>query len=215
MKMELLQPFINSADAVLAQTLRCATTVGDVTMEEEGYRRQGLAAIVLIRGEIEGRIILDVEPRTAVEGRELSVRRAAVGESAELVRETVCELANMLIGNAVTSLNDQGFHFKVAPPELHTAEEGFEATTATRTPGHVVRDAVRRRLPESRHPQELAPPQREPRRRPPLPNGAGVAFSVVGAEPASRPAGRLVSARLFRWVPRPSIPPLDRTPCLQ
>jgi chemotaxis protein CheX len=130
MKMELLQPFINSADAVLAQTLKCATTVGDVTMEEERYRRKGLAALVLIRGELEGRIILDIEPRTAAKAASF-LAGEEVAETADLVRETVCELANMLIGNAVTSLNDQGFHFKVSPPEIHTAEEGLSTTADT------------------------------------------------------------------------------------
>jgi len=130
MKMELLQPFINSADAVLAQTLQCATTVGDVSMEAEAYRRKGLAAIVQIRGELEGRIILDIEPRTAAKAASI-LTGSEVGETEDLVRETVCELANMLIGNAVTSLNDQGFHFKVAPPEVHAAEEGLGATVDT------------------------------------------------------------------------------------
>jgi chemotaxis protein CheX len=130
MKMELLQPFINSADAVLAQTLCCATTVGDVAMEEEVYRRKGLAAIVVIRGELEGRVILDIEPRTAAKAASL-LTGSDIAESEEMIRETVCELANMLIGNAVTSLNDQGFHFSVAPPKMHTEEEGLGATPDT------------------------------------------------------------------------------------
>jgi CheY-specific phosphatase CheX len=47
------------------------------------------------------------------------------------VRETVCELANQVIGNAVTSLNDQGFHFRVHPPVLHTSEHGPKGTEDT------------------------------------------------------------------------------------
>ena len=43
MKMELIQPFINAADAVLAETLQCNTRIGDMTMEEEAYRRKGVA----------------------------------------------------------------------------------------------------------------------------------------------------------------------------
>jgi CheY-specific phosphatase CheX len=31
----------------------------------------------------------------------------------------------MVVGNAVTLLNDQGHRFKVTPPELHTAEKGY------------------------------------------------------------------------------------------
>ncbi len=56
---------------------------------------------------------------------------AEVPESDELVRETVCELANQVIGNAVTSLNDQGFHFRVHPPALHTSEHGPQSSEDT------------------------------------------------------------------------------------
>jgi CheY-specific phosphatase CheX len=43
----------------------------------------------------------------------------------------VCELANQVIGNAVTSLNDQGFHFRVHPPVLHTSEHGPKSSEDT------------------------------------------------------------------------------------
>lgn len=130
MKMELIQPFINSADAVLAESLQCETHIGDVSMEENTYRRKGVAAIIEIAGDIEGRIILDTEPATAMH----IAKHLAGGDvetSDELVRETVCELANMVIGNAITSLNDQGFRFKISPPELHTAEQGLSGSEET------------------------------------------------------------------------------------
>ncbi len=123
MKMELIQPFINAADAVLAETLQCTTRVGDVSMEEEAYRRRGVAATVEISGDIEGRVIFDLDPPTAVSVAS-SLAGAPVGESEDVVKETVCELANLVIGNAVTSLNDQGFRFKIHPPHLHTDELG-------------------------------------------------------------------------------------------
>jgi chemotaxis protein CheX len=123
MKMELIQPFINAADAVLAQGLQCPTSVGNLSMEQEAYRRKGVAALIWVTGDIEGRIVIDLDPDTAVR---VASRFAGteLPESDELVRETVCELANQVIGNAVTSLNDQGFHFRVHPPVLHTSEHG-------------------------------------------------------------------------------------------
>jgi CheY-specific phosphatase CheX len=54
-----------------------------------------------------------------------------VSETDDLVREAVCELANQIIGNAVTSLNDQGFHFHVHPPTLHTSEQGSKSSEDT------------------------------------------------------------------------------------
>jgi chemotaxis protein CheX len=130
MKMELIQPFINAADAVLAQGLHCPTSVGNLSMEQEAYRRKGVAALIWVTGDIEGRIVIDLDPDTAVR---VASRFAGteLPESDELVRETVCELANQVIGNAVTSLNDQGFHFRVHPPVLHTSEHGPKSSEDT------------------------------------------------------------------------------------
>jgi CheY-specific phosphatase CheX len=52
---------------------------------------------------------------------------AEVDPGEAMVPEAVCELANMVIGNAVTQLNDRGFQFKVFPPALLTAEQCAKA----------------------------------------------------------------------------------------
>ncbi len=130
MRMELIQPFINAADAVFAEALQSPTSIGDLSMEENAYRRKGVAALIAIKGDIEGRVILDLSPEVA-----LKVASHLAGEelpaSEQVVRETVCELANMVIGNSVTLLNDQGFRFKVYPPEIHMSEEGLAGTADT------------------------------------------------------------------------------------
>jgi len=110
MKMELIQPFINSADAVLAQGLQCSTAIGSLSME--------------------GRIIIDLDPETAVRVAS-KMAGADLPESDLLVKETACELANQIIGNAITALNDQGFHFRVHPPVMHTSEEGIKSSEDT------------------------------------------------------------------------------------
>jgi len=130
MKMELIQPFINAADAVLAQGLQGPTSIGNLTMEEEAYRRKGVAALIWVTGDIEGRVVIDLDPETAVRVA-CRFAGAELPQTDELVRETVCELANLVIGNAVTSLNDQGFHFRVHPPVLHTSEHGPKSTEDT------------------------------------------------------------------------------------
>lgn len=127
MKMELIQPFINAADAVLSETLACPITVSDISMEPEAYRRHATAALVEITGDIEGRVIFDVEDSTAVKVAS-TLSGCEVEADPQLIRETVAELANLVIGNAVTSLNDQGFRFKVHPPVAHAATQGFSGS---------------------------------------------------------------------------------------
>jgi len=130
MRMELIQPFINAADAVLADGLKSPVSIASLTMEEEAYRRKGVAALVWVTGDIEGRMVIDLDPETAVRvasqfaGQELPTSDA-------LVKETVCELANQVVGNAITSLNDEGFHFRAHPPVLHTSEHGPQGTEDT------------------------------------------------------------------------------------
>src|SRR5215469_3146817 len=130
MRMELIQPFINAADAVFAESLQAPTKIVDLTMDENTYRRKGVAALILIKGDIEGRVILDLSPEVAmrVAGH---LAGSPMPENEQVVRETVCELANMVIGNSVTLLNDQGFRFKVFPPEIHMSEQGLAGSVDT------------------------------------------------------------------------------------
>jgi len=130
MRMELIQPFINAADAVFAESLQAPTKIADLSMDENTYRRKGVAALITIKGDIEGRVILDLAPDVAMKVAS-HLAGAPIAESEQVVRETVCELANMVIGNSVTLLNDQGFRFKVFPPEIHMNEEGLAGSSDT------------------------------------------------------------------------------------
>jgi chemotaxis protein CheX len=130
MRLDLIQPFINSADAVLAQGLESPTSIENLSMEEEAYRRRGIAAEVCLTGEIEGRIIFDADQKTATNFAS-HLAGTNLPESDDVMREAVCELANQIIGNAVTVLNDQGFHFRVHPPAVHTSEQGSKSSEDT------------------------------------------------------------------------------------
>ncbi|HUK53638.1 MAG TPA: chemotaxis protein CheX [Candidatus Binatia bacterium] len=133
MRMDLIQPFVNAADCVLGQLLEGPTVVGNPSMEEDAYRRKGVAALISFQGDIEGRIIFDLELDTAfrIAGRLAGGETASVHPTEALASETLCELANMIVGNAVTLLNDRGFHFRVHPPEVHADEEGLKGSYDT------------------------------------------------------------------------------------
>jgi CheY-specific phosphatase CheX len=130
MRMELIQPFINAADAVLATSLNAPTSIADVSMDEQTYRRKGLAALVSINGDIEGRVIFDLDEPTAAKVA-AALAGGDVAGSPEILRDTIFELANQVIGNAVTSLNDQGFRFHISPPQEHTHDYGMAGSEDT------------------------------------------------------------------------------------
>lgn len=130
MKMDLIQPFINSLDAVIAETMGCSAEIADVTMEEGHYQRTGIAALVVISGEIQGRVVLDMDMAAAHQAT-IDVTGVPGNPTEETARETVCELTNMVIGNAVTQLNNRGFKFRVHPPEIYATDAAAQKTPDT------------------------------------------------------------------------------------
>ena len=76
------------------------------------------------------------------------------------MRETVCELANMVIGNSVTLLNDQGFRFKVFPPEIHVNEQGLAGSTDMEAMVICIETVLRPSLSEHRHALSVTPSKR-------------------------------------------------------
>ena len=163
MRMELIQPFIDAADSVFSESLQSPAKIGDLSMDENAYRRKGVAALIAIKGDIEGRVILDLSPEVAVKIAS-QLAGVEVKASDQVVRETVCELANMVIGNSVTLLNDQGFRFKVFPPEIHMNEEGLSGSEDTEamviaieTPcGHAYLNISMHYLHRRRHERDIA-----------------------------------------------------------
>jgi chemotaxis protein CheX len=129
--MELIQPFINAADAVLSETLACPVTVSDISMDQEAYQRHATAVQIEITGDIEGRVIFDVEDGAAMKVACTISGTTELDHDPQIIRETISELANLVIGNAVTTLNDQGFRFKVHPPTEHPEQQGFLGTEDT------------------------------------------------------------------------------------
>src|SRR5258706_188454 len=114
----------------IAEFNRITPDIVDLEMDQEAYRRKGVAALIAIKGDIEGRVILDLSPEVAMKVATI-LAGTEVEASDQVVRETVCEMANMVIGNSVTLLNDQGFHFKVFPPEIHIDETGLAGSADT------------------------------------------------------------------------------------
>ena len=158
MRMELIQPFINAADAVLSETLACP-----VDGRRYFHDRRRLSAprhrhLVEITGDIEGRVIFDVEDSTAMKVASASPVTDLAADP-QLIREAVAELANLVIGNAVTTLNDQGFRFKVIP-RRSPQPAGLLRLRGHRSAGHGFPVSRRQRLHEHRHALQPPPPPR-------------------------------------------------------
>ena len=94
---------------------------GDLFLKATSQPVLGVAAIIGLTGDVEGRVLLDMDMSTA-----LAIASTMNEEELEsldaLGKATIAELANMVTGQAVTKLHDLGFNFDLSPPSLITGD---------------------------------------------------------------------------------------------
>jgi chemotaxis protein CheX len=121
MRVEYINPFVEAAFNVLKEVLQTDVKRGDLYLKSTTMQIQGVAALVGLAGDVEGRVLFDMTKHTA-----LSVASGMNGEEMtvldDMVKATITELANMITAQAVTKLHDLGFKFDLTPPALFTGD---------------------------------------------------------------------------------------------
>ena len=121
MRVEYINPFVESAFSVLKEVMNAEVKRGEIYLKPTTMSIQGVAALVGLAGDVEGRVLFDMTKDTA-----LHVAGAMNQEEFktfdELAKATIQELANMITAQAVTKLHDLGFKFDLTPPALFTGE---------------------------------------------------------------------------------------------
>ncbi|MGL1892143.1 MAG: chemotaxis protein CheX [Spirochaetaceae bacterium] len=121
MRVEYINPFVEAAFNVLKEVLGTEVQRGELFLKRTTQPVMGVAAIVGLAGDVEGRVLFDMSMQTAVD-----LASAMNGETLpsldDLGKATITELANMITAQAVTKLYDLGFKFDLTPPAIITGE---------------------------------------------------------------------------------------------
>jgi chemotaxis protein CheX len=81
----------------------------------------GVAALVGLAGDVEGRVLFDMSMETALNIAS-KMNDEKIDTFDELAKATITELANLITAQAVTKLHELGFKFDLTPPALFTGE---------------------------------------------------------------------------------------------
>ncbi len=121
MRVEYINPFVESAFNVMKEVLQCDVKRGELYLKSTSMPVMGVAAIVGLAGDVEGRVLFDMDRPTA-----LNIASAMNNEEIttldDLAKATITELANMITGQAVTKLHELGFKFDLTPPAIFTGD---------------------------------------------------------------------------------------------
>ncbi len=136
MRVEYINPFVEAAYGILKEVTRGEVKRGELYLKSTSMPVLGVAAIIGLAGDVEGRVLLDMTKDTAVkvasamlDGMEVE----PITQLNEMGKASITELANMITGQAVTKLHNLGFKFDLTPPAIFTgdnmeiADTGVEA----------------------------------------------------------------------------------------
>ncbi|MCF7937259.1 MAG: chemotaxis protein CheX [Spirochaetales bacterium] len=128
MRVEYINPFVEAAYNVLNEVLDTEVDRGELYLKATTIPVLGVAAVVGLAGDVEGRVMFDMMKETAL-GIASTMNGEELKEMDELAKATITELANMITAQAVTKLHELGFKFDLTPPAIFTGDN-MEVTDA-------------------------------------------------------------------------------------
>lgn len=121
MRVEYINPFVETAYSILVEVLGGEVKRGNLFLKSTSMSVMGVAALVGLAGDVEGRVLFDMSMETALNiASKMNDERIDTFD--ELAKATITELANLITAQAVTKLHELGFKFDLTPPALFTGE---------------------------------------------------------------------------------------------
>jgi chemotaxis protein CheX len=121
MRVEYINPFVEAAFNVLKEVLNSDVRRGELYLKSTSMPVMGVAAIVGLAGDVEGRVLFDMDKDTALQVASV-MNGEQLAQLDDLAKATITELANMITAQAVTKLHDLGFSFDLTPPAIFTGD---------------------------------------------------------------------------------------------
>lgn len=122
MKSEYIHPFIEASISVLEKSTGSPVRRGLVNLRASPVATMGIASVIGILGEAEGRLLLDMSKQTACKLAS-KMNDLQIDSYDELVTSTINEVVNMIGGVAVSDLVNKGHKLEITPPTLFSGKE--------------------------------------------------------------------------------------------
>jgi len=122
MKVEYVNPFIESASGVLEEIAQLKTERGKLTLKDAKAPFRDVCVILGVVGQVHGQIIYGFDEGTAKNIVSKMMMGAEVLELDEMARSALGELGNMVTGKASIALESLGVKIDISPPTMVMAK---------------------------------------------------------------------------------------------
>lgn len=132
MKVEFINPFVGAAYDVLKKVTQTEAAKGELALANSPIHGNEVNVVIGVTGDLAGQIILCMSQATALAFATKMLMNLATETLNELAKSAICELGNMILGNAVTDLSDKGYFCTLTPPTLFIGKDVVVSTQILR-----------------------------------------------------------------------------------
>lgn len=112
-----VNPFLIAATTILREACQIDAKVGKPTLEGTKGKSDTLAINICVTGEMQGQALIAFENEIACDIAS-KMCMMPITQMDELSQSAICELGNMIMGNAATVFSTQGTLIDITPPTL-------------------------------------------------------------------------------------------------
>ena len=126
---EIINPFLSAAMQMLKDVSQVETTLGKPNVKEAHFEEDTIVIMIGITGEMKGQVMLAFPNDVAclVSG---NMCMMPATEMNELYMSAICELGNMIMGNAATIFSIKGIGIDITPPTICVGDVTFTTSVS-------------------------------------------------------------------------------------
>lgn len=117
MNVKFVNPFVESAQAVITMETGVTMVRGDLGLEKQPFITNDITVIIALVGQVMGNVLFSLSSQTAV-----ALASRMLGEKLDtfdnLAQSGIAELGNVITGQASIKLSQAGFESTISPPTL-------------------------------------------------------------------------------------------------
>jgi chemotaxis protein CheX len=114
----LINPFLAAAETVFRQVTGHALTAGEPALSDAHMTSNDVTVLLGVAGAVHGHVVLSMDTPLALRVASAMMMGAPMQQFDELGKSAICELGNMITGNAMTALANLGYPCDTTPPSI-------------------------------------------------------------------------------------------------
>ena len=128
LSVEYINPFLAAATTILKQTCMIDTAIGRPGLKDMKFSHDSLIIIIGITGDVRGQVIIEFTNHVACDIAGKMMMQGPLPELGEIGHSAICELGNMVLGNAATLFSSQGIGIDITPPTVGSGDMTFNTS---------------------------------------------------------------------------------------